>query len=250
MARREHEIHPGSTQNNYDPITVRALFDEMSATYGVVNLVASFGFAARWRHQAVENLPFANGVHIVDLMSGMNELCHSISKYVTKNVCLTGVDFSPEMVSKARTDWPFVVENHLADIFKWDILSCSADVVVSSFGLKTFDGSQQHELARRVARLLRPGGIFSFVEISVPPARLLQRLYLFYLIHVIPWIGKLFLGNPDNYRMLGFYAREFGCCRHFATCLREQGLEVVELSYFFGCATGVRGFKPIVNSSD
>jgi len=54
----------------------------------------------------------------------------------------------------------------------------------------------------------------------------------------------LFLGNPANYRMLGVYTREFGHCRHFAQCLREQGLEVAEGSYFFGCTTGVRGIKP------
>ena len=231
-----------SVSRPYDPAVVRSLFDEMSGTYGLVNLISSFGFTARWRHQTVANLPLQQGAHVVDLMSGMNELCRSLSRHATNEMRLTAIDFSREMMRKARTDWRFSVQNQLTDVFAWNFIPSSADVVISSFGLKTFDREQQAELARRVARLLRTGGVFSFVEISVPPSRLLQWLY--YLSRVIPWIGRLFLGNPENYRLLGFYTREFGSCRHFATCLREQGLNVKEVSYFFGCATGVRGSKP------
>lgn len=86
--------------------------------------------------------------------------------------------------------------------------------------------------------------MFSFIEISVPRSRLLQFVYLFYLENVIPWIGRLFLGNPANYRLLGFYTKEFGDSQHFAESLRQQGLRVIQVSYFFGCATGVHGCKP------
>jgi demethylmenaquinone methyltransferase/2-methoxy-6-polyprenyl-1,4-benzoquinol methylase len=67
---------------------------------------------------------------------------------------------------------------------------------------------------------------------------------MFYLNKIIPIIGRLFLGNPVCYRMLGAYTEAFGNARHFAECLREAGLKAVLVSYFFGCATGVRGFKP------
>src|SRR5262249_42557396 len=108
-----------------------------------------------------------------------------------------------------------------------------------------FDHDQQKRLSQQVARLLRPGGVFSFVEISVPPALLLRLVYLFYLDRLIPLIGRLFLGDPANYKMLGIYTRAFGTCKHFAECLRQCGLEVSEINYFFGCATAVRGVKPV-----
>ena len=38
----------------YDAGSLRALFDEMSRTYGFVNFVSSFGFTRRWRRQCVE----------------------------------------------------------------------------------------------------------------------------------------------------------------------------------------------------
>jgi len=91
---------------------------------------------------------------------------------------------------------------------------------------------------------LKPGGTYSFVEISVPPFLPLRGAYMFYLKWLIPLAGRLLLGNPDTYRMLGAYTQAFDNSTHFADCLRLAGLTVVPVSYFFGCATGVRGLKP------
>ena len=132
----------------------------MAATYGTVNLISSFGFAARWRHQLVHDLPLANASHVVDLMSGRNELCRSIAPQVAPTVRLTAIDISPEMIRRARTTWPFQVEIQLADVLTWDFEPACADAVICSFGLKTFDRDQQDQLAQCVARLLRPGGLF------------------------------------------------------------------------------------------
>ena len=62
-------------QTQYEPKAIRALFDEMSATYGVVNLISSFGFSARWRHEVVRGLAFGGLARVVDLMSGMPSAC-------------------------------------------------------------------------------------------------------------------------------------------------------------------------------
>ncbi len=139
--------------------------------------------------------------------------------------------------------WPTVTGNVVADVFDWTAPASGVDVVVSSFGLKTFNRPQLARLAERVARMLRPGGTCAFIEISMPPAALLRVPYRFYLKFVIPVLGWVLLGNPDCYRMLGIYTEAFGDSAYFAACLREAGLDVVETSHFFGCATGVRGRK-------
>lgn len=232
-------------QDRYNPAAIRALFDEMAATYGLVNLISSFGFTLRWRHQLIQNIPVGKISHVVDLMSGMNELCRSLSHHASNNLHVTSVDISPEMVRLARKAWPFHVETKIEDVLTWDFEPGSADAVISSFGLKTFDRDQQMQLARIVARLLRPGGHFSFVEVAVPPARILRWPYMFYLNRIIPWIGRLFLGNPLNYQMLGIYTQDFGSCQYFRECLQQHGLQVRTVNYFFGCATGVFGTKPL-----
>ena len=46
--------------DRYEPDAVRRLFKDMAATYGRTNLLSSFGFTVRWRHQATEDLPLAS----------------------------------------------------------------------------------------------------------------------------------------------------------------------------------------------
>ena len=227
----------------YDSESVRRLFDDMASTYGYVNLLSSFGFTARWRRQVVEGLPLQSAARVVDLMSGMGELWRSLASGIPASSHVLGVDLSPEMARRGRRRWPFSVDVLVHDVLDWTPDDASADIVVSSFGLKTFDPEQQQRLAHVVARLLRPGGAYSFIEISVPSFPPLRAAYLFYLKRVIPVIGRMLLGNPDCYRMLGTYTEAFGNASHFADCLRRAGLEASAVSYFHGCATGVRGFK-------
>ena len=122
-----------------------------------------------------------------------------------------------------------------------DLPPGSADVVLSSFGLKTLSADQLRVLARQVHEVLVPGGRLSAVEISVPPSRWLRPVYMFYLRRVIPMIGTMLLGNPDNYRWLGVYTDAFGDCSDACVAFSESGLEVEMVSFFFGCATGIVG---------
>lgn len=225
--------------------SVRTLFDEMAETYGRVNLISSFGFAARWRHAAVAALPATVPLdRVADLMSGMGELWRSITLQKTSVTQVVAVDISGQMLGRAPRNQAFVVTVREEDVLQSDLPSASVDAIVSSFGLKTFDAEQQKTLSRVVARLLRPGGVFSFVEISVPPNAGLRALYMLYINRIIPLVGRLLLGNPANYRLLGAYTSAFGDCRHFAQCLRDAGLQVEFATHFFGCATGVSGRKP------
>ena len=115
--------------------------------------------------------------------------------------------------------------------------------MVSAFGLKTFSTDQQSIAARELHRILKPGGRFSLVEVSVPRASILRVPYLFYLKRVIPALGRIFLGNPDNYRLLGVYTQAF-LPSQMARHLADAGLEVVRRPLFFGCATLFTGRRP------
>jgi demethylmenaquinone methyltransferase/2-methoxy-6-polyprenyl-1,4-benzoquinol methylase len=232
----------------YRPEFVRGLFDEMSRTYGVVNYISSFGFCKRWRRQCVEAAPLIGGSHVHDYMSGMGELWPDIARRIGEGGSILAVDFSAEMCRRARENSGRIAVHGIqvveADILDNPLPEASADAVLSSFGLKTFSPEQRKALAGEVARVLKPGGVFSFVEISVPPNPLLRALFLFYLKRVIPLIGRLFLGNPDNYRMLGVYTEAFGSCAGSVEQFRAAGLDARVRHYFFGCATGVAGSRP------
>ena len=233
----------------YDRQFVAGLFDGMAATYGLVNVVSSFGFCVRWRRQCADLLPpLPAGAVVVDLMSGMGELWPNLAGRMAGGT-IHAVDISGEMGRRAGRRRGLAGDDVAVSVLRADALACpmpdgSADAVVSSFGLKTFSPQQQRRLAGEVARLLRPGGVFAFVEISRPPARLLRPPYEFYISRVIPLLGRLALGDPECYRMLGVYTRAFGDAGGFAAALRGEGLSVAEGRLFFGCATLVRGARP------
>ncbi len=232
----------------YDPAFVRQLFEEMATTYGVVNLISSFGFARRWRRQCVRAIPIRPGDRVLDLMTGMGEIIPDASRLIGAEGSVTAVDISARMCQRARKHTggrvPCPVRVIEADVLSVDFPPESADVVLSSFGLKTLSSDQIRTLARRVHDVLAPGGRLSFVEISVPPSHRLRGPYMFYLRRAIPVLGALFLGNPENYRLLGVYTEAFGDCSDAYRSFAEAGLVVEPVSYFFGCATGVIGRKP------
>lgn len=234
----------------YDPKRIRALFDEMAATYGIVNLVSSFGFNWWWRSQVIRQVPFPPGGRVADLMSGMGELWPTIASRVGGGSILA-VDISPVMSRRARANWQdskCQLDLRVADVLATPLEPNSVDVVVSSFGLKTFNPDQLARLAEVISAALRPGGVYSLIEVSVPPNCLLRSLYMFYLCRIIPLIGRLLLGNPDNYRMIGIYTEHFGSAHTTLEALQKAGLHAEYRSYFFGCATGVVGCKPASDS--
>jgi len=236
-------ITPDST--NYDPSFVQDLFDEMSSTYGVMNSVTSLGFSERWRCQAVKLLPELNDARVCDLMCGMGESWKYLRHHHPGLSRLTGVDFSPAMCEgarrKAKAFKGVGVEVLMQDVLTTHPHDAPYDAVVCTFGLKTMQESGMRDLAHMLKNLLKPGGAYSFVEISVPPYSMLKTPYLFYLERVIPFLGRLFLGNPDNYRMLGAYTKAFQNCGRFHGILKEEGFEVAQKNLFWGCATAVYG---------
>jgi len=239
---------PDPTSDIYDPGFVRTLFDEMAGSYDRVNLITSFGFSARWRRQCVEHLDLRDGMIVLDWMTGMGEGWGHVLRRIGPGGHLIATDLSAGMLGHARTRqsrWP----GHDITVLEGDVLDSgmpdgSADAIVSLFGAKTLSDAQYTRLAAEMARVLRPGGRFSLIEVSVPPNRLLRLAYLFYLRRVIPILGALMLGDPQNYRMLGVYTVRFGDCRRLAASIGAAGLHAELGSYFFGCASGVRGWRP------
>ena len=180
-------------------------------------------------------------------MAGTGETWPHLLKRYPNLRSIVAVDISSGMVKGAigrlhalRSDRIEIIEN---DILKIPLEAEFADFVVCTFGLKTFKRDQQSVIAAQVARILKSGGVFSFVEASDPHSWILRPFYNYYLRTALPMIEKTFLRGAQDFAMLGVYSKAFLDCTHFATCLETQGLEIKFEKYFFGCATGVTGRK-------
>ena len=234
-------------QNIYEPDFVKKLFNQMSGSYERMNFITSFGFSIIWRKQFLRKLRSSQeNNNIIDLLSGLGENWKSLNqKYPNGN--LYALDFSEEMISKSefknsnsfnnkfKIRQEDLLNNHLSSNY-FDFVSCA-------FGLKTFNEEQLYIFAETLNRILKQNGEFSFIEISVPSNPLLKFFFGFYLGKIIPVLGKLFLGNPSDYKLLWKYTTQFKNCKEVQSIFEKNNLEVKYHSYFFGCATGVSGRK-------
>jgi demethylmenaquinone methyltransferase/2-methoxy-6-polyprenyl-1,4-benzoquinol methylase len=130
-----------------------------------------------------------------------------------------------------------------ADALNSPIPDASQDAVICVYGVKTLSPYQQEQFVAEVRRILKDGGVFGLVEVSVPRFALLRTLYMFYLCYLVPVVGLLLLGSPESYRMLGRYMQRFGDCRELVEIFAEEGFDARYESFFFGCATGITGTK-------
>lgn len=235
--------------NIYESAFVESLFDRMSASYEHVNYITSFGFSERWRRQCVETLQIRDQATVVDLLCGMGECWEYIFRSGRVGN-LVGLDFSTEMLKGAASRRSRLYQDQQIalkkeNVFANSIPAASADHVISGFGLKTFNPDQLKALAAEIHRILKPGGSFSLIDVSVPTNSSLRLPYMFYLKNIIPILGALFLGNPETYRMLGIYTEKFNNAENLVELFQQQSFEVEYVQYFFGCASGIKGIKTV-----
>ena len=184
-----------------------------------------------------------------DLMAGTGEVWPHVLKLYPRTASIKAVDISTGMHERAISRL-HEHRKHKIEFIEDDVLSTKlepdgCDFLISTFGLKTFNSAQHEQLADLVARVLRPGGVFSFVEASDPKGWLLRPFYMFHLKFVLPLIERLFMRGAQDFAMIGTYSTNFGNAAQFAQMLEARGLVVEYKKYFFSCATGVIGRKSI-----
>ena len=219
----------------------------MSNSYERMNYITSFGFSIRWRKQYLRQFKFSkNKIEAIDLLTGMGETWKATKK-IFPNANITALDFSDGMLNYAKVKNKLKFNSEIIilcqDILKNKLPDNHFDIVTCAFGLKTFDDEQLKILAIETSRILKYGGQFSFIEVSKPQNIILQTLYSFYLSRAIPILGKFFLGNPIEYKMLWQYTLKFQNAKNASEIFKATGLNVNYHSYFFGCATGFSGQK-------
>lgn len=229
----------------YSEAFIAHLFDQMSSSYRRMNAIASLGFYPLWRRQAIRKIGLKPGDCVADLLTGAGDCWKPILKKIGVSGQLTALDFSEGMLQQAklrkqrysRYDIRIVEES----IFHNSIPSSSQDAVICAYGIKTFTPEQLAVFVNEVHRILKPGGHFSLVDVSLPPQQWLRALYLFYIARVIPFLASVFAADGESYKMLGVYARHFKDSRHALPFFREKGFSVTYCNYFLGCATGIYG---------
>ena len=230
----------------HDPSFTKEVFNKVSHTYDIVNLISSFGLASLLRRQMIQRLSaVAKPQQTLDLLCGMGETWVPIVKYAP-DTQITAVDFSEEMIAGAKrrnaryhSDSVVIVEEN---VLESSMNESYYDLVVCAFGLKSFDDGQIEILANLTKRVLKPGGQFVFIEMSLPPNVLVRNIFLWHVRYLVPFLGA-FSGNRKAFGMLAKYTLSYRNSQKASVLFAKVGLQMEYDSYLLGSASGFHGYK-------
>lgn len=171
---------------------VRSMFDTIAPRYDLVNRIMTFGLDRLWRRRAVGALDLGPGSVVVDLACGTGDLCRDLEAAGLRPV---GVDLSLGMLAHARTGAPLLQ----GDATALPLAESSVDGVISGFALRNFVALPP--VFAELARVTRPGGRVSLLDVSTPANPVLRAGHAVYFGHVVPRIGAA-LSDADAYRYL------------------------------------------------
>jgi demethylmenaquinone methyltransferase/2-methoxy-6-polyprenyl-1,4-benzoquinol methylase len=199
------------------------MFDGIAATYDKLNHRLSFSMDKNWRRKFVKILSFRKYETIVDVASGTGDLLVNLQKLNATNYI--AVDPSPKMLDIAKfkvADAQFIISGAES----MPLADQSADLITVSFGIRNFVSPE--EALKEFYRVLKPGGITSIMEFSVPRFFLFRWGFKLYIFTVIPIWGKLLSGDKKAYKYLAQSIVNFAQTTDIPQKLKSAGFTSVK----------------------
>jgi demethylmenaquinone methyltransferase / 2-methoxy-6-polyprenyl-1,4-benzoquinol methylase len=208
------------------PDAVRTMFDRIAPVYDAMNRIMTAGLDARWRRLAAEAV-IQTGDRVLDAACGTGDLAIADQKAGADKV--TGLDFSAEMLGRARKKAP-QLEWIEGDMLALPFADATFDAATVGFGVRNV---ADLELAlRELRRVLRPGGRLAILEITQPRGPL-RPFYSLWFDRVVPLLGKVLPGGAA-YSYLPESVKRFPDAEKLADLMRACGFEEVRFRLLAG----------------
>ncbi|MDE0614925.1 MAG: ubiquinone/menaquinone biosynthesis methyltransferase [bacterium] len=178
---------------------VRSMFDAIAPRYDMLNRLLTFSMDCRWRRRSVRELGLPAESLVFDLACGTGDLCRDLESAGYRAV---GFDLSAGMLraaQKYRDSGKLSAPMVLGDALCLPVPPESADGITCGFALRNvvdLDG-----LFAELARVVRPGGRVSLLEVAEPSNPIMRLGHRVYFGKVIPLIGGL-LSDRTAYEYL------------------------------------------------
>jgi len=205
-----------------------AMFDGIAARYDLLNRILSLGIDQRWRARQIEAIEARPGHRVLDLATGTGDVGLLLLDR-TPGVEVVGLDPSARMLDVARGK---VAGRGLSDRMtltqgdaeRLPFPDASFDGIVMAFGIRNVP--DRAAALREMARVVRPGGRISILELSEPRSGILGPLARFHVHQVVPRVGAL-LSGASEYGYLQASIAAFPPPAEFASLMRASGLDVL-----------------------
>jgi len=207
------------------------MFDAIAARYDLLNHVLSAGIDRRWRRRAIQSLQLTGHERVLDLCTGTADLAIAAARAQPGAARVVGIDFAGAMLGVGRKK----IErdqglHHRVTLVRGDatripLTDRSVDAVTIAFGIRNVD--EVAAACREMRRVLRSGGRLAILEFAVPTVPGLSRLYLGYLHHVLPRIGRAVSRHNAAYGYLPASIGAFSSPDEFVKIRRDAGFSSI-----------------------
>jgi demethylmenaquinone methyltransferase/2-methoxy-6-polyprenyl-1,4-benzoquinol methylase len=214
------------------------MFDAIAGRYDFLNHLLSAGIDARWRTRAIASLALTGRERVLDLCTGTGDLAIAARRAQPPAARVVGVDFAGAMLSVGREKLRQAELTDRISLVRGDAMRIPAgdstvDAVTIAFGIRNV--LDVAAACAEIRRVLRPGGRLAILEFAVPTTPGVSGVYLWYLRHVLPRVGRLVSRHDAAYGYLPASIDAFIAPKEFVKILRQAGfVEIVPVSLTFG----------------
>jgi len=158
------------------------MFDAIASRYELVNRLMTFGLDSRWRRRAVSDLRLPRRSVVLDLAAGTGDFTRELLR---QGHLAVSTDLSFGMLHAGKN----LDERVQADASLLPFRTAGFDGVTCGYALRNF--SDLSASFDEMARVIRPGGRLSLLEVAEPRSGLFRAGFRLWFRHVVPFIGSL-----------------------------------------------------------
>lgn len=210
---------------------VTQMFNILAPTYDKLNGVLSLGIDSYWRREALGVLKKYPHSHILDIATGTGDFAILANKILNPEK-ITAVDISDGMMAVGMEKVKAIGYENIISFENQDCANMTYpdntfDVAISAFGVRNFEDIDKS--FGEVLRVLKPGGVFMFIELTTPKKTPMKELYKFYTDNVMPVLSGVFATEHKAYEYLPNSIGAFPQGRDMMLILKKNGFRNIRL---------------------
>jgi demethylmenaquinone methyltransferase/2-methoxy-6-polyprenyl-1,4-benzoquinol methylase len=180
---------------------VQDLFAAVAPRYDLINDLQSFGLHRYWKRRVLTLATVRPGMRALDLCCGTGDIALALAR---EGAEVVGLDFSAPMlaVAQQRLENSCAQKNSSVQFLQGDAQhipfpDASFDIVTIGYGLRNLANLDAG--LREIQRVARPGARLLALDFGRPDNALWREIYFAYLGKFVPWMGRIFCGDPDTH---------------------------------------------------
>lgn len=210
---------------------VETMFNEIAPRYDRLNGLLSLGIDNYWRKEAIKALKPFRPEYILDIATGTGDFA-ILAQKILKPQRIIGIDISEGMMAVGREK---VKSRGVEQTITFDKQDSSAlifpdatfDAVTAAFGVRNFEDIDKS--FGEVLRVLKPGGVFLFIELTTPEVTPVKELYALYTEYVMPFLSGTMATEQRAYEYLPESIATFPQGREMMLILKKNGFRNIRL---------------------